>query len=399
MSIPWSGSAISEMSVGVNVVPKERKGIGMSRRYFECLVLTALTSVFLAFAGCGDDKSAEGRADGHMHDPDGGGGDEDGGSNPSSWLHTEGNRILHDDGEPFRGRGANIHDTRSCWACAWAPPDVEEVKRRIDTLVDVWQANFVRLLLESYPDNSGGEVQWQTVTDDADYLEDVVELVNHIGTKPGVYVLLSLWVDPSFTDLGWPTADTIETWELLAGTFLWHPYVLYGLVNEPEENWDGSLDADCHSAMNATVAAIRAVESTNGAPRHIISVQGTRAWGRVLDYYIDHPITAGSGQNVVYETHVYDEISDFHDHFEVPAQTLPVIIGEYGPADGYMTLDDCLELMNRAEASGIPYLAWTFHMRCPPNLLEDPSGGCGIGMTLQPTDWGQALINRLSQPW
>ena len=32
-------------------------------------------------------------------------------------------------------------------------------------------------------------------------------------------------------------------------------------------------------------------------------LQGTRAWARAIEYYVAHPITAGGGQNVVYETH------------------------------------------------------------------------------------------------
>jgi hypothetical protein len=84
-----------------------------------------------------------------------------------------------------------------------------------------------------------------------------------------------------------------------------------------------------------------------------------------------------------------------------PAKTLPVIIGELGPAQGYMTLDDCEQLMDLAEDQGIPHLAWTFHHCCPPNLLVDHSGGCGCGsgMYLEPSEWGMALMARLAQPW
>lgn len=56
--------------------------------------------------------------------------------------------------------------------------------------------------------------------------------------------------------------------------------------------------------MNSAVAAIREREQQLGFPQHIVTVQGTRAWGRVLDYYVANPITAGGGANVVYETHV-----------------------------------------------------------------------------------------------
>jgi hypothetical protein len=55
--------------------------------------------------------------------------------------------------------------------------------------------------------------------------------------------------------------------------------------------------------MNDAVAAIRAAEIKRGFAPHLVAVQGTRAWARTLDYYVDHPITAGNGANVVYETH------------------------------------------------------------------------------------------------
>lgn len=91
---------------------------------------------------------------------------------------------------------------------------------------------------------------------------------------------------------------------------------------------------------------------------------------------------------------------DFAARFEMPSETLPVIIGEFGPASGSMTLDDTAAPMASAEAHGVPYLAWTFHMRCPPNLLvDDSAGGCGVGMTLEPTAWGTQLKERLAMPW
>jgi len=66
-----------------------------------------------------------------------------------------------------------------------------------------------------------------------------------------------------------------------------------------------------------------------------------------------------------------------------------------------MTLSDCDTLMNQAQLQEIPHLAWTFHMRCPPNLLVDNSaGGCGINMKLTPSpEWGVPFKARLGQPW
>lgn len=311
------------------------------------------------------------------------------------WLYTEGNKIYQSNGEIWFGKGANLQDTRGCNACTWSPPNVAEVKRRIDVLVDNWGANFIRLTLESYSEASG-RTHWQGLLEDSEYLDDIKEIVNHVGRKTGVFIMLSLWSEPTFSQMGWPTNDTIPIWEKLAETFRDSSHVFYGIANEPTHNWNGVLDAQCWEAMNAVAAAIRSVEARFGSPNHIIAVQGTRAWGRRLDYYVSHPITAGDGKNIVYETHVYDPVSEFQALFIDPAKTLPVIIGEFGPVSGYMTMEDCEQLIIQADSMRIPYLAWTFHERCPPNLLVDNSnGGCGENMLLIPTSWGELLLRFL----
>jgi hypothetical protein len=83
-----------------------------------------------------------------------------------------------------------------------------------------------------------------------------------------------------------------------------------------------------------------------------------------FDYYLTHPITAAGGTNIVYETHVYDPASDFNALFEVPGQTLPVIIGEFGEQDADA-------LMQRAEAAEIPYLG----LELPRTLPAQPARG------------------------
>jgi hypothetical protein len=303
-----------------------------------------------------------------------------------AWLHTSGNR-LYRGANVFHGRGANFHDTRSCNACAYTAPDVGELRRRADELIDNWKANFIRLDLES-SGSAGDRVQWQGILDDPTYQADMQNIVSHVTSK-GAYVLLSLWIEPTTTANELPTEATLAIWRKLADLFKNEPRVLYGITNEPRND----PDATVWTAMNNAVAAIREVETQAGTPQHIVAVQGTQQWARRLDYYIAHPITAGGGTNVVYETHVYDPASDFNGLFEVPGKTLPVIIGEFGEQDA----DD---LMNRAEAAEIPYLAWTFHGRCPPNLLVDNSGGgCGAGMALVPSAFGQKIKTRLATPW
>ena len=323
----------------------------------------------------------------------------------TGWLEIKGNRIRLPNGQPFHGRGANIHDTRACDACAWEPPHVDEVLRRIDVLTDDWRANFLRLLLESYPDDGRGKVgnarqHYKSVIDDDDYFRDVMRIVGHIGKKKGVYVLVSLWQDPSFSSLGWPTGRTAVVWKKLAGALRDMPYVMFGLVNEPQANEDGKRDAEVWQAMNETVAAIRSVERPGR--HHIVTVQGTREWGRSLDYYVDHPITAGGGVNVAYETHVYNRPSRFDELVGRPAKKLPVIIGELGPQqdkDITMFPEDCTKLMDLAEKLDVPWLAWSFHNNCPPNLLIERKNACIAGASLEPSAWGRMVKTRLSHEW
>jgi hypothetical protein len=130
-------------------------------------------------------------------------------------------------------------------------------------------------------------------------------------------------------------------------------------------------------------------------------VQGTREWGRVLDYYVDHPITAGGGANVAYETHVYDPESRFAELVTRPAQKLPIIIGELGVVDrlAKMSEGDCVALMDLAEKLEIPWMAYTFHMNCPPSLLVTRERTCGVGLPLAPSPWGRVVKERLARPW
>lgn len=325
---------------------------------------------------------------------------------PSAWLSTSGNRIVDASGQTWMGRGVNLHDTRSCKACAFERPGpqlVQEVKRRIDFLVNDWGINLIRLNLESYPpdDAEVGELaHYGGVLDDPGYFAEVVDLVRHIGTKPGVYVLLSLWHEPSFDQrLAIPSARTRMAWEKLAGALVRDPHVIFGVANEPQGNNEAD-DAEVWQSMNQAVAAIRAVEERVGATHHLIAVQGTRDYARDVRYYLDHPITAGGGVNIVYEAHIYNPAADFNDLIAVPYARLPMLIGEFGPVqrpdDLTMTLEDSERLMELAETLRIPYAAWTFHMRCPPNLLEDTAPGhCGTGMELRPTPWGEQVRRRL----
>ncbi|QQR90801.1 MAG: hypothetical protein IPJ88_03435 [Myxococcales bacterium] len=269
----------------------------------------------------------------------------------------------------------------------------------MDELYDVWGANFTRLDLESYTSNDGYRVDsnYKDIVHDPAVLDQVEQIVAHVGQKRNAFVMVTLWVDPSFTSLGWPTSTTSQIWEKITTRLAQYSHVLFGLVNEPQYNFDGAQDYQVWQAMNDTVQAIRNAEQAAGSThKHIVAVQGTAGWARYLEYYINHPIAAGGGENIVYESHPYfsngtpSSTNDYYyELFGHAAETLPVIVGEYGSAE-------INTLIPYAEQRKISHLAWTFHHNCAPNLLQNTSSdGCGVGMQLLPTAYGQQLMSFL----
>lgn len=307
------------------------------------------------------------------------------------WLYTQGNHIYAPGGHVWRGRGANVQDVRSCWACDRMP--LSEAKRRNGVLVDEWGANFVRLTMESY-DNKGNVVA------DEKYFRDVLALVHDLGDRPGVYVELALWHDPSIdAKTGFPSEKALPIWEKLVAALADYPKVMFGIVNEPIAQ-DDAGDEAVWRIMNDSVQKIRAVEKAHRGGRHLVSVQGTRAWARDLSYYVTHPIDADGGANVIYETHIYDTEADFRQLLDGPSQVLPVIIGEFGPRPAMdMQMQDCVQLIDYAEQHQLPWLAWTFHHNCGPDLLQPTNkDSCGIGMALKPSaPWGTLVQRNLQK--
>lgn len=386
VTVPFADLKTTQLSLG-SVYIMDAVGTAQATVYLDDLALVSGTTG----SSGGGTPTGGGNSTGS-----GSAGGSGGSGGAGGWMYTKGNRIYRSDGTLFHGRGANIADPRGCGACTTAnlASSTNEVIRRIDTLVDSWHANFLRLDLESYASGATG------VLDDAAYLAALQVIVAHVQTKPGVVMEISVWVDPSLDANGWPTDTTDKIWAQLATTFANVPQVMFGIANEPQSNYDGAEDAQVWDRMNTAAASIRAAEAAFGSNKHIILAQGTGGWARFLSYYETHPLTAGDGSNFAYEVHVYDSASTFQSRFLGPAQVIPVVIGEFGPVSGTMTTADTAALMTQAEAAGVPYMAWTFHMRCPPSLLVDNSAGsCGLGMTLAPSAWGQQLQAQLANAW
>jgi hypothetical protein len=52
-----------------------------------------------------------------------------------------------------------------------------------------------------------------------------------------------------------------------------------------------------------------------------------------------------------------------------------------------------------AERLEVPWLAWTFHHNCPPNLLVERPNVCAAGESLEPSAWGRVVKARLGRKW
>lgn len=90
-------------------------------------------------------------------------------------------------------------------------------------------------------------------------------------------------------------------------------------------------------------------------------------------------------------------VGEFDALFVNPSKTLPVVLGELGPMNGSMTTADAEAAMRRASNLSLPWTAWSLHMRCPPNILQDLSGGgCGVAMPLRLTDWGRLVLKYIN---
>ena len=290
-------------------------------------------------------------------------------------------------GAVWNGRGVNLHDTRGNNACAYMKPNVGEVTRRLDFLSSNG-VTFVRLCLESYV-TANGRTHYASVLHDPDYLDDVVRIVNHAG-QLGLTLMLTPWVDASYPgSQGAPTPYLKQVWRVLASVFRDAGHVIFGILNEPTGNYDGSLNEERRAGYEDILRAIRSVENAN--MRHIVTVQGIGGWARHMDYWVSNPM---DDNMVAYEVHVYNPEADFDKLFINPSSTLPMIIGEFGPDGTYMNLQDSQALITAAQSLSIPHLGWAFHPKSHPSMLVNNGDNCGIGMDLSAmTDWGNLLFS------
>jgi hypothetical protein len=302
-------------------------------------------------------------------------------------------------GTQWMGRGVNMDDIFMCGNnnnLQQSNPDMTQ-ETEIDGLMSGWKPSFVRYSLSM---NSFMTVSW--FSNPAQYQTPVMNVLHHLGSYPGVYVLLTLRSDASMMvgDSGnkgptWIPSDATTTpdktkfpmgtdpvYTALVDAFAHDSYIIFALSNEP--GGSAQTDATISSAMNHALGVIRAEEDKLGVPHHLVSVQGNGFTSQLKMYTATpSPITH---DNVVYELHYYPGLAGETPSNYQYADTLPMIVGEYGDFTSSVPQSGFYADM---EAKMIPNLAWDFDpfSGCAPDLLNVTHNA----MMLQPSSWGMSV--------
>ncbi|DBA65502.1 TPA: hypothetical protein ACH3X2_003211 [Trebouxia sp. C0005] len=300
---------------------------------------------------------------------------------PANWLGVAGQALFRSvDGSNFElwhGRGVNILDPNVCVAASDSQHQVSLAEgvaiaiQKIDVAVSIG-VNFIRMPLDATAIDGSNQSR---ITNDPAYMASIDHIVDHVGNFSGVYLLLSLWMDPTGEQpkapSAWvPTEATIPSWTEIARHNANKPQVLFGLFNEPANSQEQL--ASIADIVKGGIAAMRGVE---GSTPHVISVSGlytgndSRQYGRDLSFWEANPL---NDADVVYELHPYNTFSEAKGLF---SSSLPVLIGEFGPLpapndSNPTTLGDMVAIMGYAEEiNPMPYAAWQLGSDCEPNLI------------------------------
>jgi hypothetical protein len=225
---------------------------------------------------------------------------------PLSWLYTDNNRLVNEEGEMMVLRGVN----RS--GLEYDKQGNGMDKEEIDYICQVWKAQIIRI-----PFNQ----EW--IITDTQYDNFLDQVISWIVAN-NAYVLLDLqWQNTQVKIPPIPNEEAVDMWKILAERYKENPAVLYDIHNE---------------AHNTTWAAwrARAIEIIEGIrsvhSRALIFVSGLdwaydiRGWGQ-------NPLPY---DNIVYATHPYPFKAEpwaWDKYFGDYVDDIPIFVGEFGGWD------------------------------------------------------------------
>ena len=318
-----------------------------------------------------------------------------------SQLHTEGNRILDEQGKPVRLCGVNT-------ACLeWSADGEGHILNTVRVAIRDWKANIIRVPLSQ--DRWIGQTRQigfsgQTIAGQTDggasYRALVRQVVDYCASHR-CYVLLDLhWNDAGMwgENIGqhvMPDMNSLTFWRSCAQEYRNNPAVLFDLYNEPHNTtWDIWLNGGEISETSGPGARQgRFVPVKYQTPGMQAMLDNVRSWGARnlvvcggLDWAYDlsgflkgYALKDPTGNGVIYACHVYNNkgetIDKWLSHLDAALKHIPVIMSEFGGQNGGATVnqpnawvDRVIKEMDKRHCN---YAAWDLHPAAGPTLISD----------------------------
>jgi hypothetical protein len=229
------------------------------------------------------------------------------------WLHVDGNQIKDAGGHNITLRGVSIlapEHNNECTTC-----NTRSISEMLSWQADAsrgWQSRIVRL-----------QVTCAKVSDPAQSYADIIDPYVQLAIAKGLYIIVDLHFVSNYGTGGIPQVFVMNFWKYIAPRYANTPNVLFEVYNEPinPDVW-----ATWKAYIQPVIDTIRAI-----APNNIILVGGPQ-WSTRVNNAVANPMT---GSNLVYVYHIYPNqgaatTARLNDKFGTAAQTIPVMITEFG---------------------------------------------------------------------
>jgi hypothetical protein len=310
-------------------------------------------------------------------------------------LRTKGNKIVDSNGQEVRLFGLN------CPSLEWTPAG-DNMPDAVITAFDQWESNLVRLPMNQ--DFWFGHHSSQT-DGGAAYRELISDIVK-IAEERKKYIWLDLHWSNAGTEWGMytgqhkmPDLNSLVFWESVAKEYKNHPYVLFGLYNEPYSiSWDvwkngGQVVESVEVTenyktvkktlkyeavgMQTLIDAIRAQGANN------LIIAGGLDWGFDLSNAANEKyrlVDTPEGSGIVLDTHPYPwKSKNWSFYIDKAGEHYPIIVGEFGVGpskkdpgkpDESNFKDYHETLFNWIEKNNYSYTAWSFHPSAGPCIIR-----------------------------
>ena len=309
-------------------------------------------------------------------------------TNNSHQLKVYGNKLVWADDESV---GVTLSGVSVCGAEWLANPENDKVRRSVNTAINEWHCNVIRLPVSG----NGWWGEYEYITDGGKkYREYIKNTIADISAA-GKYVILD------YHKYQYADERTLNFWEEASVEYKNNPSVLFGILNEPYgigwDEWRNGNGAE-NIGLQRVVEAIR----DNGAKNIIVaggidyanSLDGiTQEGGYALADCGSGGDTELSGYGIMYDCHVYPwhkNTENWKERFGAARLEYPLLMGEFGwdnainlsvakteykPGDrNYHDkwFDELEAWLNDdiTYGSKMNFTSWAFHYSAGPKMLE-----------------------------